>query len=114
MPLPRCLVVDPDTAFAQILAAIIARHGFETRVIHEPFSALAELRSKAFDLILFDLSTGSGDFEKVFETIRREMPALMERIVIVTTSPLLSADMPVGVPIVGKNDLKPLMEYLKG
>ena len=113
MPLPRCLVVDPDQAFAQILAEIIGRHGFETTVIHDPFTALSALRRQTFDLVLFDLSTAADDFAVVFETIRRDIPALLDRIVIVTTNPLVSADLPVGVPVVGKNDLKPLMEYLK-
>ena len=113
MPVPSCLVVDPDPAFADVLAEIIGCHGFQTIVLHDPVAGLSEMRRHAFDLIIFDLSNTPDAFKIVFETIRRELPQMMERIVIVSNSPLVSADMPVGVPVVGKNDLKPLMAYLK-
>lgn len=112
MSLPRCLVVDPDRSFAAILAGIIGRHGFDTTIIADPLSALRELRHTQFDLVVFDLSTTAGDFPMVLETIRREIPAVLERTVIVTTNPLVASEVPVGVPVVGKSDLKPLMEYL--
>ena len=112
MSLPRCLVVDPDHAFADILARIIRRHGFETVVLHDPLAALGQLREVAFDLILFDLSLPEGHFLMVLETIRREIPAILEHLVIVTTNPLVASEVPVGVPVVGKSDLRPLMDYL--
>jgi CheY-like chemotaxis protein len=109
---PRCLVVDPDRAFAVILSGIIGRHGFETAIIHDPLTALRELRHTKFDLVVLDLSVIGGDFPMVLETIRREIPAVLERTVIVTTNPLVARDVPAGVPVVGKSDLKPLMDYL--
>ena len=112
MSLPRCLVVDPDHAFADILARIIRRHGFDIRILHDPLVALGLLREETFDLILFDLSSPEGHFQMVLETIRREIPAILERIVIVTTKPLVGSELPVGVPVVGKSDLRPLMDYL--
>jgi hypothetical protein len=40
------------------------------------------------------------------------MPRVLDKVVIVTTNPIISSDVTVGVPVVGKNDLKPLMRYL--
>ena len=110
--LPRCLVVDPDQKFAEILAGIVARHGFDTKIIGEPFDGLRELRAHAYDLILFDLSAHEGDAAFVLDMLRSEMPRVLERTVIVTTNPLVASDVTVGVPVIGKSDLKPLMRYL--
>ena len=110
--LPCCLVVDADPESANILAAIIASHGFETRIVPDAFAALRDLRVNRYDIIVFDLSTHDGDAEFVLDMLRRDMPRVLDKVVIVTTNPIVSSDVTVGVPVVGKNDLKPLMRYI--
>jgi CheY-like chemotaxis protein len=110
--LPRCLVIDPDQSFADILARIVASHGFETTIIAEAFAGLRELRSQTYDIVLFDLSSPEGDARFVLDELRREMPHVLDRTVIVSTNPLVASGVTVGVPVVGKSDLKPLLGYL--
>ena len=110
--LPCCLIIDPDQTFAVTLARIVAAHGFETQIIAEPFVALRELRARQYDLILFDLSVQDGDAGFVLDELRRDMPHVLGQIVIVTTNPLVASGLPIGVPVVGKSDLLPLMRYL--
>ena len=110
--LPRCLVIDPDRSFADVLAGIVASHGFETTIIAEAFAGLRELRARSYDIILFDLSSSEGDAKFVLDEMRREMPHVLDRTVIVSTHPLLASGVTVGVPVVGKSDLKPLLDYL--
>jgi DNA-binding response OmpR family regulator len=110
--LPRCLIIDPDQNFAGTLARIIAAHGFETKIIGEPFAGLRELRAQTYDLILFDLSSQDGDAGFVLDELRRDMPQVLDQILVVTTNPLVASGVPVGVPVVGKSDLLPLMRYL--
>ena len=112
--LPSCLIVDSDAESAKTLSSIISKHGFETRVVPDAFAALRDLRVNRYDLILFDLSTHDGDAELVLDTLRRDMPRVLDKVVIVTTNPIVASDVTVGVPVVGKNDLKPLMRYILG
>ena len=108
--LPRCLVIDPDLNFAKVLARIVAQHGFETNIMAEPFEALRELRASAYDLVLLDFAAPDAAF--MLDVVRRDLPGMLDKTVIVTTNPLLSSDVTSGVPIIGKNDLQPLMRYL--
>ena len=111
---PSCLIVDPDAESARTLSSIIGKHGFETRIVPDAFAALRDLRVNRYDLIIFDLSSHDGDSELVLDTLRRDMPHVLDKVVIVTTNPIVSSDVTVGVPVVGKNDLKPLMRYILG
>ncbi len=114
MSLPRCLIVDSDPQSAEILGGIIRKHGFETHHIAEPFTALRDLRAKShYDLVLFDLSRTDGDAAFVLGLVQREFPQVIERTVIISTNPLVCADVAGGVPVVGKSDLRPLLDYLK-
>ena len=108
--LPRCLVIDPDHNFAKVLAGIVAQHGFDTKIIAEPFEALRELRAAAYDLVLLDFAAPDAAF--MLDVVRRDIPTVLDKTVIVTTNPLLSSNVTAGVPIIGKNDLQPLMRYL--
>ena len=110
--LPCCLVVDSDPESAKILAAIIASPGFDTRSVPDAFAALRDLRVNRYDVIVFELSAHDGDAEFVLDTLRRDMPRVLEKVIIVSTNPIVSSDVTVGVPVVGKNDLKPLMRYI--
>ena len=110
--LPCCLVVDSDPESAKILASIVASHGFDTRIVPDAFAALRDLRVNRYDIIVFDLSIHDGDSEFVLDTLRRDMPRVLDKVVIVTTNPIISSDVTVGVPVVGKNDLRPLMRYI--
>lgn len=109
---PSCLIIDADGQSALTLAGIVGRHGFSTHIIAKAFDALIHLRDMKYDLILFDMSVPGGDGPFVLEQIKREMPGMADRTVIVSSIPLSAADVTGGVAIIGKNDLKPMMRYL--
>jgi CheY-like chemotaxis protein len=112
MSLPVCLIVDSDARSAEILGGIMRSHGFETRHVAEPFNALRDLRTHPYDLVLFDLSAERTDAAFVLDVVQRELPHVVSKLVVVTTNPLVASDIAVGVPVVGKSDLRPLMDYL--
>lgn len=109
---PSCLIIDADENSALTLAGIVGRHGFSTHIIALPFEALRHLRDLKYDLILFDMSTPGGDGPFVLEQIKREMPELADKTVIVSNTPLSASDITGGVVIIGKSDLQPMMRYL--
>lgn len=109
---PRCLIVDPDRQSAETLAGIMGRHGFSTHLIAQAFDALRHLRKNRYDLILFDLSTPGGDGAFVLEQVKREMPDVTEYTIIVTNNPLAASDVTGGIAIIGRSDLKPMLQYL--
>ena len=111
--LPSCLIIDSDPQSAAILSGIVRSHGFDIRIVPDAFAALRDLRANRYDLILFEFSSHDGDMEFVLDTLRRDMPHVLEKAVIVTTNPLVASEVTVGIPVVGKNDLKPLMRYLE-
>lgn len=51
----RILVVDDDLAIRVLLEAVLRRLGFEVALAEDGESALANVKRKAFDLILIDL-----------------------------------------------------------
>ena len=112
MSLPRCLIVDSDSGSAEMLGGIIRRHGFEIHHIDEPFKALRDLRAQTYDLVLFDLSAKESDAAFVLGVVQSELPEVIKHTVVVTTNPVLCSDIAAGVAIVGKSDLRPLMDYL--
>jgi CheY-like chemotaxis protein len=109
---PSCLIIDADGQSAHTLAGIVGRHGFSTHIIAQPFDALLHLRTRKYDLILFDMSPPDSDGPFVLEQIKREMPEQVARTVIVSNVPLSASDIAGGVAIIGKTDLKPMMRYL--
>ena len=112
LPLPRCLVAVADPEFASALSGIISRHGFEVTISGDPFASLRALRTEAFDLVLYDVSSESLDHDLVLDTLQRELPGVLDRTVLVTTRAFDSSRLPSGVPVIGPNDLRPLMDYL--
>ncbi|HUP50733.1 MAG TPA: hypothetical protein VNA04_18310 [Thermoanaerobaculia bacterium] len=112
MPPPRCLVIDPDPQFAYLLAGIVSCHGLDVTIAGDPFPALRMLRLEPFDVVLYHVSSDSVDHDFVLETLQRDLPAILEKTVVVATLPIDSSRVPAGVPVIGNIDLKPMMDYL--
>jgi DNA-binding response OmpR family regulator len=113
MSVPRCLLIEPDPQLASSLSGIVSRHGLQVILIADPFAALRMLRTESFDLVLYDVSTEGVDHDLMLETLQRDLPAALARMVLVTMTRLESSRLPAGVPVVGPHDLQPLMDYLK-
>ena len=112
MSVPRCLVVTPDREFAYLLAGIVSRHGIDVEIGTDAFAALRMLRSEPFDVFLYDVSSETEDHDMIFGTLQRDLPRMVERTVVVTKRNFDASRLPAGVPVVGNNDLAPLMRYL--
>jgi hypothetical protein len=48
----------------------------------------------------------------MLQTLQRDLPAVLARTILVTRTPFESSRIPAGVPVIGKHDLQPLMDYL--
>ena len=112
LPGPRCLVVSPDREFAYTLSGIISRHGLDVDIATDAWAALLLLRADPVDLFIYDVSSDSVDHDMVLDTLQSDLPAMLAKTVLLTTTPFDGIRVPAGVPVVGKNDLKPLMRYL--
>lgn len=106
---PRCLVVVPDRELAYQVSRIISSHGLDVEITSEAFAALRLLRVETFDLLIYDVSSDGVDHDLVLDTLRRDLPAVLQRTVLLTTKPFESIRVPPGVPVIGRNDLAPLM-----
>ena len=109
---PRCLIVSPDREFAYTLSGIISRHGLDVDIVTDAFAALRLLRVHPVDLFLYDVSSESVDHDMVLDTLQSDLPAILAKTVLLTTTHFDGIRVPAGGPVVGKNDLKPLMRYL--
>lgn len=112
MSAPRCLIIDPDPQFAYILSGIISRHGIDVAITGDPFGALRMLRMEAYDLVVYDVSSETVDHDLMLQTLQRDLPVVLGRTILVTRTPFESSRIPAGVPMIGKHDLQPLMDYL--
>jgi two-component system response regulator MtrA len=75
----RILVVDDDTALAEMIGIVLRTEGFEPHFCDDGLNALAEFRSVAPDLVLLDLMLPGKDGIEVCADIREEsgVPIIM-------------------------------------
>jgi CheY-like chemotaxis protein len=110
--LPRCLIITPDREFAYVLSGIVSRHGLDVDIATDPFAALRALRVEPVDLLIYDVSSETIDHDMILSTLERDLPAVLLKTVVLTTTQFDSIRVPAGVPVIGRNDLAPLMRYL--
>ncbi len=68
----RVLIVDDDTALAEMLGIVLSSEGFEPTVCGDGDAALAAFRDTRPDLVLLDLMLPGRDGIEVCRQIRRE------------------------------------------
>jgi len=74
------LVVDDDAALRRALRRVLAANGFEVEEAAGGSEALAELRSRSFDLVVLDVMMPGRDGIEICEQLRAEgdgLPVLM-------------------------------------
>ena len=69
---PTILVVDDDSASGDIVARLLAREGYATRVASSGVEALRILRTEAIDLILLDVMMPGMDGLQVCAALHAE------------------------------------------
>jgi DNA-binding NtrC family response regulator len=88
------LVVDDDVDLRTTLPMILTRAGYQVRSAEDGFSALAQIRSEAPDILISDLNMpGMSGFE-LLSVVRRRFPSIR---VIAMSSAFSGHDVPVGV-----------------
>jgi two-component system NtrC family sensor kinase len=78
------LVVDDEPEFGKLLAELLRRRGYETEYVESAAAALLRLQERDFDMVLTDLRMPKMSGEDLWQTLRRERPALAKRTVFMT------------------------------
>src|ERR1017187_9431187 len=93
-PAQNILIAEDDVKLRLLLSAILAQAGYKVRTTEDGFSALAEIRTEAPDILLSDLyMSGMSGFE-LLSVVRRRFPAIQ---VIAMSSAFSGSDVPTGV-----------------
>lgn len=83
---PRVLVVDDDALFRDLVARAVRQNRYcQVDVVSDGHAALERIRTHVYDLILSDLRMPEMDGPTLYRRIQLEHPALVERIVFMTS-----------------------------
>jgi len=83
---PRVLVVDDDALFRDLVARAVRQNRYcQVDTVPDGHSALERVRTHAYDLILSDLRMPEMDGPTFYRRMQLEQPALVERIVFMTS-----------------------------
>ena len=80
----RILVVDDNEDAAELLATVLALHGYETRIAHDAASALVEARSFAPEVAVLDIGLPGVSGHELARQLRAD-PALGRTVLIALT-----------------------------
>lgn len=112
--MPRCLILDDDEMFREILDRIARGLGLETTVVSTVAAAIDAVALRDFEILLFDLRlTGDTNSGQVLDFIRRTKPHLLPRVLCVTGSPEMIHRVALDVPCLDKGNLETLGEKLR-
>ena len=80
----RILVVDDEPDIAELIAHLLVRRGYDAEDVHSGAAALTRLRAQEFDGIVTDVRMPGMTGEELWQTLRREAPALARRTIFMT------------------------------
>jgi CheY-like chemotaxis protein len=78
------LVVDDETAIAQLIADVLAADGYDIDIASNGLVALERIAAKRYDLILSDLRMPELDGLGLYHEIEQHQPDLLRRFVFIT------------------------------
>lgn len=78
------LVVDDDQSLRGLFTALLSRRGFEVDCVSDGRMAWDHLSRNDYSVILLDLMMPDVNGFELLERLRRDSPALLERIIIMT------------------------------
>src|SRR6185369_5768494 len=78
------LIVDDEPEFGQLLTELLRRRGYDTEYVESAAAALGRVHEREFDIVLTDLRMPKMSGEDLWQTLRRERPALAKRTVFMT------------------------------
>jgi DNA-binding response OmpR family regulator len=103
----RALFVGNDSSMNRSICDYFQMMGCLCAVV-SPKEALRRIEREKFDVVLFDLSNSSIRQEQVILTIRESRPALLERILVISSSAKADAHEYLKLPVIFRE--KPLSE----
>ncbi|HEY0141970.1 MAG TPA: response regulator [Thermoanaerobaculia bacterium] len=110
----RCLILDDDPMFREILERIARGLGLDPTVVSNAPAAVDAILQRDYDVVLLDLRlAGDQNSSPVFEAIRRSKPHLLPRVLCVTGSPEMMHKVALDVPCVAKGNLETLGEKIR-
>lgn len=78
------LIIDDDKIVCRLMTAVLQREGMPTEIAGTGVEAIGKLRETDYRAVLLDVLLPDGDGLEVLRFIKRERPALMRRVVIVS------------------------------
>lgn len=83
------LIVEDDQSIARLVARVAARQGWVVDTVCNASDALDRISENDYSAVILDLMLQSGSGGDVIETLRREKPDWLKRVIVMTASPLL-------------------------
>ena len=83
----RVLLLDDDAAIQRLVSALLKRAGFRVEAVDRGSLAIDALKDGAYDAILLDLMMPTEGGLTVVKHLRKENPALLKRVILLTATP---------------------------
>ncbi len=111
----RVLIVDDDASISELISIYLTKECYETKIVHDGESAVAEYKSYSPDLILLDLMLPGIDGYEVCRTIRKEsaVPIIMLSAKVETFDKVLGLELGADDYIIKPFDAKELIARVK-
>lgn len=81
---PTALVVDDEIEVGELTAEILRREGFQVDFVSSGAEALKKLSEQSYDIFLSDLNMPEIDGRKIYETLVRDHPEMLDKTAFVT------------------------------
>ena len=106
----RCLIVDDDALFREILERVVAPFGLDVSTAGTAAGAIEHLQRRDFAVIFLDLHLAGSDVSAVVDYIRRVKPHALSRVIAVTSHPSRALSLAPDVPVVDKGSIETLRQ----
>ena len=83
----RVLLLDDDASIQRLVGALLRRAGFRVDAVDRGSKAIEALTDGTYDAILLDLMMPTEGGVTVVKHLRKENPALLERVLLLTATP---------------------------
>jgi len=81
---PSVLVVDDDLALRGLFTTLLTRNGFAVDTATDGRVAYDQLQRHTYSVILLDLMMPDVNGFELLETLRRDSPTLLDRVIVMT------------------------------
>ena len=81
---PNVLVVDDDQALRGLFTTLLTRKGFAVDTANDGRVAYDQLQRHTYSVILLDLMMPEVNGFELLERLRRDSPALLDRVIVMT------------------------------